>query len=103
VLHEMLTGISPFAGESIPTVCNQILSSTPQPPSRSNPSIPSVLDEIVASCLVKEPQQRVASAEGLAERLFPLARRTPTPSQQVAVGSPEPTLRSRAGRLLRSA
>jgi eukaryotic-like serine/threonine-protein kinase len=103
VLHEMLTGINPFAGDSIPTVCNQILSSTPLPPSRSNPSIPAALDEIVASCLNKEPKFRMASADALAEQLFPFARRSPAPSQPVAVGGSEPTLRSRAARLLRSA
>ena len=101
LLHEMLTGANPFAGNSIPAICNQILSSTPLPPSRSNPSIPAVLDDIVASCLAKEPQHRMASAETLAELLFPLARRNPAPSHSVAV--PEPTLRSRAARLLRSA
>jgi serine/threonine protein kinase len=101
VLHEMLTGLNPFAGESIPTVCNQILSSTPLPPSRSNPSIPTALDDIVTACLTKEPQLRFSSAELLAERLYPFARRKQTPSQSVA--GPEPSLRSRASRLLRSA
>ncbi len=101
VLQEMLTGINPFGGETIPTVCSQILSCTPQPPSRCNPSIPGILDEIVASCLVKEPQLRAASAEALAERLFPFARRTPAPVQTMPVA--ESSLRSRAARLLRSA
>jgi serine/threonine protein kinase len=100
VLYEMLTGISPFAGDSLQSVCNHILSSTPLPPSRSNPSIPTSLDDIVASCLAKDPQQRIASAELLAERLFPLARRK-TPLQPAV--APSPSLRSRAARLLRSA
>jgi eukaryotic-like serine/threonine-protein kinase len=101
VLHEMLTGLNPFAGDSIPTVCNQILSSAPLPPSRSNPSIPTPLDEIVASCLVKEPQLRSSSAEALAGQLYPFARRKQVSSQPV--GSSEPSFRSRASRLLRSA
>lgn len=101
VLHEMLSGLNPFHGDSIPTVCNQILSSTPQPPSRSNPSIPTSLDDIVRSCLTKEPQLRISSAENLAEQLFPLARRKTNQSQPVV--ALEPSLRSRAARLLRSA
>jgi eukaryotic-like serine/threonine-protein kinase len=101
VLHEMLTGSNPFAGNSIPTVCNQILSSAPLPPSRSNPSIPTPLDEVVASCLMKEPQLRASSAEALAEQLYPFARRKQVPSQ--SVGSSESSFRSRASRLLRSA
>jgi serine/threonine protein kinase len=101
VLHEMLTGLNPFHGDSIPTVCNQILSSTPQPPSRSNPSIPTTLDDIVGSCLTKEPQLRISSAENLSEQLFPLARRKTNQPQPLA--APEPSLRTRAARLLRSA
>lgn len=101
LLHEMLTGLNPFAADTIPAICNQILSSTPQPPSRSNPSIPATLDDIVASCLSKEPQLRIGSAEALAELLFPLARRK-APAVQT-ISAPESSLRARAGRLLRSA
>lgn len=101
VLYEMLTGFNPFNADSIPTLCNKILSSSPLPPSHSNPSIPAQLDAIVTSCLVKEPQVRIASAEALAEQLFPLARRTVSAPQPVA--AVDSSLRSRAARLLRSA
>jgi eukaryotic-like serine/threonine-protein kinase len=101
VLHEMLTGLNPFAGDSIPAVCNQVLSTTPLPPSRSTPSVPAILDEIVTSCLTKEPQLRIASADTLADQLFPLARRNSPVVPSVA--APEPSFRSRAARLLRSA
>jgi serine/threonine-protein kinase len=100
VLYEMLTGISPFAGESLHTTCNHILSSTPLPPSRINPSIPTPVDEIVASCLAKDPQQRFPTAEVLADLLFPMARRETAPQPAAAAN---PSLRSRAARLLRSA
>ena len=101
VLYEMLTGINPFAGDSIATVCNQILSSTPLPASRSNPSIPAALDDIVSSCLTKEPKLRIDAAEALAEQLFPFARRKPAQPRPIA--APDTSLRSRASRLLRSA
>jgi serine/threonine protein kinase len=101
VLYEMLAGLNPFDGDSIPTVCNRILSCAPLPPSSSNPSIPASLDDLVGSCLAKEPQLRMASAEALAEQLFPFARRKPAQAQPVA--APELSLRSRAARLLRSA
>jgi serine/threonine-protein kinase len=99
VLYEGLTGISPFAGESLQAVCNHVLSSSPQPPSYSNPSIPTSVDAVVAACLAKDPNQRIASAEALAEQLYPLARRKVQP-QSIA---PQPTLRNRAARFLRSA
>jgi serine/threonine protein kinase len=77
VLYEMLTGISPFAGGSLQAVCNNILSCSPQAPSQGNPSIPALLDDVVAACLCKDPQKRIPSAESMAEQLFPLARRQP--------------------------
>ena len=101
VLHEMLTGLNPFAGESLQAVCNRVLSCTPLPPSNSNPSVPAMLDEIVASCLIKEPQFRMQSGEILAEKLFPLARRAVTPAQAAPVQAS--SFRERASRLLRSA
>jgi serine/threonine protein kinase len=102
VLYEMLTGFNPFNADSIPTLCNKILSATPLPPSHSNPSIPAALDAIVTSCLVKEPQRRMASGDALAEQLYPLARRSAPPAQP-APAAVDSSLRSRAARLLRSA
>jgi len=100
VLYEMLTGISPFAGDSLQSVCNHVLSSTPLPPSHANSSIPTAVNDILAACLTKDPNHRIPSAEVLADQLFPIARRKPGLSQPVA---PEPTLRNRAARMLRSA
>jgi serine/threonine-protein kinase len=101
VLYEMLTGISPFAADSLQKVCNHVLSSTPLPPSRTNPSINAAADEVLARCLAKDPQQRFASAEALAEQLYPLARRKPVETPQAPVA--EASLRNRAARFLRSA
>ena len=100
VLYEMLTGISPFSAPSLQGVCNNVLSSSPLPPSRSNPSLPATLDEVLASCLAKDPQRRLASADALAEQLFALARQKPAPQK---IEAPELSLRHRAARLLRSA
>jgi serine/threonine protein kinase len=101
VLYEMLTGISPFAAESLQKVCNHVLSSMPLPPSRTNSSITSGVDEVLARCLAKDPQQRFASTEALAEQLYPLARRKAVETTPVPVA--EASLRNRAARFLRSA
>ena len=100
MLYEMITGTSPFAGESINAVCNRILSSTPQPLSHVNSSVPAALNDLVAACLAKDPAQRVGSAEALATQLFPHARHKPV---AIAPTAAAPTLRNRAARLLRSA
>ncbi len=58
VLYEMLTGISPFAGESdsLQTVCNHVLSSTPLPPSHVNASIPTAIKPRTRSTAFHPPK-----------------------------------------------
>jgi eukaryotic-like serine/threonine-protein kinase len=101
VLYEMVTGHRPFDADSLQGICSRILSSTPLPPSHANPSVAGALDELMASCLAKDPSQRCASAETLAERLHPLSRRN-APAQTQVQAQP-PSLRNRVGQLLRSA
>ncbi len=99
VMYEMVTGHRPFDADSLQGICSRILSSTPLPASHANPSVPAAFNELIASCLAKDPSQRCASAETLAERLHPLSRRN-APSQTQAQSS---SLRDRVGQLLRSA
>ncbi len=99
VMYEMVTGHRPFDADSLQGICSRILSSTPLPPSHANPSVPVAFNELIASCLAKDPTQRCASAEALAERLHPLSRRNSGPQAP----APAPTLRGRVGQLLRSA
>jgi serine/threonine protein kinase len=98
VMYEMVTGHRPFDADSLQGICAKILSSTPLPPSHANPSVPVAFNELIASCLEKDPARRCASAEILAERLHPLSRRP------VAQPPTQPSsLRNRVGQLLRSA
>ncbi|GAC1624375.1 MAG: hypothetical protein PVS2B2_15310 [Candidatus Acidiferrum sp.] len=99
VLYEMLTGIRPFGADSLAAICGRVLSSSPLPPSHNNPSLPAALDEVVGACLQKDPLTRIASAELLAQKLYPLARNP----ESLPAAPPPVTLRSRAARLLRSA
>ncbi|HEY1423237.1 MAG TPA: serine/threonine-protein kinase [Candidatus Acidoferrum sp.] len=104
VLYEMVTATKPFAADSLQGVCNRVLSSTVSPPSHLNPSIPASFDEIIAACLAKNPDTRMASGDLLAQILYPLARRKAAAPVQHKVAAPAPvTLRDRASRLLRSA
>ena len=98
VMYEMVTGHRPFDADSLQGICAKILSSTPLPPSHANPSVPAAFNELIASCLTKDPAQRCASAEALAELLYPLSRRA-APTQAPA----QTSLRNRVGQLLRSA
>jgi serine/threonine protein kinase len=104
VLYEMVTGTRPFEADSLQGVCNRVLSSTAMMPSQLQPSIPSSFDEIIASCLAKNPETRLSSGEKLAQMLYPLARRKVVVSAAPQAKAVAPvTLRDRASRLLRSA
>jgi serine/threonine protein kinase len=74
VLYEMVTGIRPFAGTSLPAVCAQILEANPIPPSKCNSAFPQIFDRIIARCLAKDPRDRYQSGEEMARDLYVLAR-----------------------------
>jgi serine/threonine-protein kinase len=99
VMYEMATGHRPFDANSLQGICSLILSSTPLTPSHANPSIPVAFNEVIASCLAKNPAQRCSSAESLAAQLHPLARRSPVET----VSSSPAAQRNRVRLLMRSA
>ena len=104
VLYEMVTGTKPFEADTLQGVCNRVLSSTVTPPSHLQSSIPTGFDQIIASCLAKNPETRMDSAEKLAQALFPLARRKLVATADARAHAAAPaTFRDRASRLLRSA
>lgn len=74
VLYEMITGVRPFAGDSLGEVCAQILTASPVPPSKLNPELPAALDRIVLRGLAKNPEERYQSGSELARALYLVAR-----------------------------
>lgn len=70
ILHEMLTGRSPFNGPDIQSVMYQVIHHTPASPSSINPALPPMLDLIVARAMAKSPDDRYASAADMAADLM---------------------------------
>jgi len=101
MLYEMVAGRRPFDSDSLQGICSRVLSSTPLPASHANPSVPAVLNDLISSCLAKDPALRCGSADALADGLHPLARRN-APASPAPVQQPT-SLRGRVGQLLRSA
>lgn len=67
VLHECLTGASPFQNRTeIPALVAAHLTSPPPRPSQQRPGIPIGFDEVIARGMAKEPAHRYRSAGELA-------------------------------------
>jgi eukaryotic-like serine/threonine-protein kinase len=63
ILYELLTGAVPFDGDTAVAIAFKQVSAQPPAPSAANPTVPTVLDEIVLRALAKDPAARYASAE----------------------------------------
>jgi serine/threonine-protein kinase len=63
VLYEMLTGKTPFTGESPVEIAMKHLSDPPRPPSLERPDISPDLDMVVLRALAKSPDDRYQTAE----------------------------------------
>jgi serine/threonine protein kinase len=96
VLYEMLTGLQPFHGETAVETMSQILTIEPRDVAMLSADIPPGLPDIVGHCLVKNVNDRFASARDLAFSLEaisrgslpPAARRTTTPSRPPRIEPP---------------
>jgi serine/threonine-protein kinase len=62
ILYELLTGVSPFMGDTPAVVMHKVLQAQPDPPSRVVPSLPEAFDAVVARALGKKPEERFQSA-----------------------------------------
>src|SRR6266568_2651703 len=69
VMYEMLTGRTPFDGNTAVVVAMQHIQDAPRPPSQFNPHIPPPLEEIILRCLEKVPEMRYRDGSTLAHAL----------------------------------
>jgi serine/threonine protein kinase/tetratricopeptide (TPR) repeat protein len=69
VLYEMTVGQPPFSGETSTGFISSILQSSPRPVTDLRTDVPFGLQEILDSCLAKNPHDRYASAHDLLEAI----------------------------------
>src|SRR5579884_1780060 len=77
VMYEMLTGRTPFDGDTPVAVAMQHNQEAPTPPRQLNPNIGSALEEIILKCLEKEPGARFRDGSALARALELLVEEEP--------------------------
>src|SRR5690242_903454 len=74
VLYELLTGKTPFDGETPVEIAMKHLSNAPKPPSKLRADIPPELDMVVLRALAKNPDDRYQSADEMEADLDRVAR-----------------------------
>jgi serine/threonine-protein kinase len=74
ILYELLTGSTPFRGNTYPELCASILGEPPTPSLRERrPEVPAELEAVMLRCLEKSPTARFDTVADLARALLPFA------------------------------
>jgi tetratricopeptide (TPR) repeat protein/predicted Ser/Thr protein kinase len=90
ILYELLTGRPPFLAEGVTETLRQVVQQPPVRPSVLQRKLPRDVETICLKCLEKNPRDRYASAEALAEdlerflELRPIRARRSLPWERVA-------------------
>ena len=84
VLYECLTGETPFAADTMPRLVVAHMSSPPPRPSITRPGVPASVDEVIATGMAKDPNQRYATTIELSDAArdavtAPVPQPAPTP------------------------
>ena len=87
VLHECLTGRQPFPGESMEQQIAGHLTLQPPRPSQQRADVPVGFDDVIATGMAKNPDQRYQSADQLATAAHQALTTTPSPLPRTAPGS----------------
>ena len=85
MLYEMLTGQAPFDGENVNAIMYQTLNALTPPPSTLNPSVPEMVNFIVAKALAKKVEDRYQNAKDFADDLRTCCDAMPRAGQQVDI------------------
>src|SRR5262249_24400680 len=84
-LYELLTRRPAFDGATLPEVVVQILERDPLPPRRLNPLVPRDLETIILKAMSRRPDDRYASAKGLADDLRRYRAGEPIQARRIGV------------------
>jgi tetratricopeptide (TPR) repeat protein len=83
ILHELLTGRTPFEAKTFSELARKIVEVEPPKVRDANAAVPRDLGTIVDNCLAKDPAKRYASARALAEDLRLFLKDEPIKAREV--------------------
>ncbi|OBA82675.1 hypothetical protein A9W99_11225 [Mycobacterium sp. 1164966.3] len=86
VLYECLAGAPPFEGDTMARLVAAHLTSPPPRPSISRPEVPAQVDDVIATGMAKDPDERYATTVELANAAteaitVPIGRPAPSPTR----------------------
>jgi serine/threonine protein kinase, bacterial len=90
VLHECLTGVQPYPGDSLEQQFTGHFSLDPPRPSNLNPAVPAGFDEVIAHGMAKDPDQRYQSAHDLASAAHHALTTSPSRHPQTVIHPTQP-------------
>lgn len=96
ILYAMVTGHSPFQGDSATTVCFKVANREPVPASALDLGVPRNLDAIIARAMAKDPEQRYQQGAEFADHLAELRAQGP-PGTTTSLRNPGTRTRTATG------
>ena len=84
VLYEMVAGVEPFSGKSVPDTLSKILHDEPRDFTEALGKMPAELGRVTCKCLAKEPEERYQHADDLVVDLRAVASQV----ERGTLGSP---------------
>jgi serine/threonine protein kinase len=97
VLYELLTGVRPFSGATIPDFMVALLEREPVPLANYLPHAPAALNELLRQLLRKDRAQRLATTQTLSQRLKELQRQVEMLEGETPTQLPDSPLRQHPG------
>ena len=94
LLHELLTGQTPFRGDSPFAVMHQHLYAEPEPVSRLRPQVPPAVQAVILRALRKDPEERFADAGQMRAALADALTQSSMPTAQATAPPAPPAPRS---------
>lgn len=73
ILYELVAGRTPYVADSLPHLCNLLITQDPLPVQQVRPDLPLPISEAIMDCLRRNPNERTTSALELARALAPYA------------------------------